>query len=163
SNRDLGGTIAYMAPERLRALASNRASVASSGSFTRPDQTKGVIGSDSTGNDRALDIDAHQADVYSLGMVLLEAVIGRNTAKGVIGVPAPDHRSDSLSAAVAARSRSAEQLIRAAEAASGRRIPAGLRAILEHALEPDPATRYLRARDLAEDLDRWRSARSLAF
>ncbi len=50
-----------------------------------------------------------------------------------------------------------------AETASGRTIPPGLRAALEHALDPTPARRYQRARDFAEDLDRWRTNRPLAF
>jgi tetratricopeptide (TPR) repeat protein len=38
-----------------------------------------------------------------------------------------------------------------------------LRAILERCLEPDPARRYRRALELAEDLDRWRTDRPLAY
>ena len=54
-------------------------------------------------------------------------------------------------------------LIREAEAAGERKIPAGLRAILERALDPDLAGRYVRGRELAEDLDRWRTTRPLVF
>ena len=39
----------------------------------------------------------------------------------------------------------------------------GLRVILERCLDPRPAGRYRRAWELAEDLDRWRTNRPLAF
>ena len=38
-----------------------------------------------------------------------------------------------------------------------------MRTILERCLDPDPARRYRRAWELAEDLDRWRTNRPLAF
>ena len=101
-------------------------------------------------------------------MVLLEAIIGREAAKLVNPVPvAPDRGKGTFklvaAACAAARSRSARLLLREAETASGRKIPPGLRVILERALDPDPAQRYFRGRELAEDLDRWRSNRPLAF
>ena len=42
-----------------------------------------------------------------------------------------------------------------------RSIPLGLRPILARCLAPDPADRYVRAADLAEDLNRWRTDRPL--
>src|SRR5262249_53186006 len=42
-------------------------------------------------------------------------------------------------------------------------VPSGLRSILARCLAPDPADRYRRAAELAEDLDRWRTDRSLSF
>ena len=48
-----------------------------------------------------------------------------------------------------------------AEKSTGRAISAGLRAILERCLDPDPARRYHRGLELAEDLDRWRTDRPL--
>ncbi|MEO6807674.1 MAG: hypothetical protein ABI353_00990, partial [Isosphaeraceae bacterium] len=42
-------------------------------------------------------------------------------------------------------------------------VPSGLRPILERCLAPDPADRYGRAAELAEDLDRWRADRHLAY
>jgi eukaryotic-like serine/threonine-protein kinase len=168
--RDLGGTLAYMAPERLRAFDPNSTLSDSNGSGS------GGASCDSdrlkrpepTGKNGELDGDAHRADVYALGMVLLETLIGPTALKLVNPVPAaPDRSKDSLkivvAACAAARSRSARLLIREAEAASGRTIPPGLRVILERALDPDPARRYLRGSELAEDLARWRSNRPLAF
>jgi tetratricopeptide (TPR) repeat protein len=46
---------------------------------------------------------------------------------------------------------------------SGRPIAPALRAILGQCLDPDPARRYRRALELAEDLDRWRTDRPLAY
>ena len=64
----------------------------------------------------------------------------------------------------AAQPRNARLRLDRAETASGRTIPPGLRATVEHALDPDPSSRYQRlARTLAGDLDRWRSNRPLAF
>src|SRR3954452_3984686 len=42
-------------------------------------------------------------------------------------------------------------------------VPSGLRSILSRCLAPEPADRYRRASELAEDLDRWRTERTLAF
>jgi tetratricopeptide (TPR) repeat protein len=47
--------------------------------------------------------------------------------------------------------------------ASGIALPPGLRSILARCLAPDPVDRYQRASELAEDLDRWRTDRPLAF
>ena len=42
-------------------------------------------------------------------------------------------------------------------------VPAGLRPVLSRCLAPDPADRYVRAAELAEDLDRWRADLAPAF
>jgi eukaryotic-like serine/threonine-protein kinase len=166
--KDLGGTLAYMAPERLRALELNSDFSDCSASDTGSGRGDRLNGTDPTGIDDDPDLDAHRADVYSLGMVLLEAIVGPLAAKHVIAVPLErDRGKDSpkvvAAAYAAARSRSAQLLVRDAEAAAGRKISPGLRVILERALDPRPAGRYSRGRELAEDLDRWRSNRPLAF
>jgi tetratricopeptide (TPR) repeat protein len=129
---DHGGTLAYMAPERLR-------SVADVAFAPRPSAAE-----------------RHRGDVYGLGVVLLEALTGR-TPEITTG------RGGSLqqmaSAYVSSRERGGEVMIRATRAP----IPAGIRSILEHCLAPDPADRYKRAAELAEDLDRWRADLPLAY
>jgi serine/threonine protein kinase/tetratricopeptide (TPR) repeat protein len=129
---DLGGTLVYMAPERLQAVA-------------RPDG-----GIPPTAADR------HRADLYALGMVLVEALTGR----------IPDHPRGSPRAArelAVALARSREQgagtLIRSLRFT----IAPALQSIVSRCLAPDPADRYHRASELAEDLDRWCTDRPLAF
>ncbi len=143
---ELGGTLAYMAPERLARLAHQPGSSAMA--------------------DSSADFDAHRADVYSLGMVLLEALTGRlpeitparSTRPGIAGPAAPRRASDWAKA----RQISAADLIRHATQ-GGRSIPRGLRSILERCLDLDPSRRYHHARELADDLDRWRTNRAPAF
>jgi len=129
---DVGGTLAYMAPERLSA-------VADPGGTLRP-----------TASDR------HRADIYSLGVVLLEVLTGRAPA-------APGGKPQSLqelaSAYVSSRRQEGGVLTRSAAAS----LPGGLRAILVRCLAPEPADRYARASELAEDLDLWRTDRALAY
>jgi len=138
---DFGGTPAYMAPERLAPL---------------------VDGVPRFG------VDPHRADLYAMGLVLLEAITGwspsldgRGDGKGD-----PDD-SPAARAARYARLRGGGEggaaLVRRAEAASGRSISPALRSILAHCLQADPEARYDRGWKLAEDLDRWRSHRPLAF
>jgi serine/threonine protein kinase/Tfp pilus assembly protein PilF len=145
---ETGGTLAYMAPERLRALAGMHPEMDTA------TMTVSGTGSGRTGVPRAAD--RHRADLYSLGMVLLEALAGR----------APDHPRGSpraprdLAAAFAlSRQQGAETLIRSCRVA----IEPGLRSIIGRCLAPDPADRYRRGAELAEDLDRWCSDRPLAF
>jgi serine/threonine protein kinase/tetratricopeptide (TPR) repeat protein len=107
------GTIRYMAPERRDALG-------------RPDR------------DAAPPPENHRlrADVYSLGLVLIELLTGAIP-------PDPHHRSNELAKTLG----------------PGRAIPAGLRAILRRCVEPEPAARYCSGTDLAGDLDSWREDR----
>lgn len=127
-----GGTFPYMAPERLRALA----------------QKRGTLTPNAT--------DRLRADIFSLGIVLLEALTGE----------APVMRRDvarsreELAAMIAdAETNNNHALHRLARSS----VPRGLRSILERCLAPDPAQRYGRASELADDLDRWRTGRPLAF
>ncbi len=62
-----------------------------------------------------------------------------------------------------ARNRSARAIIRDFQTAGGRGVAPGLQAILARCLDPDPSRRYGRALELAEDLDRWRTDRPLAY
>jgi serine/threonine protein kinase len=129
---DAGGTLAYMAPERLRAVGQLEDDV-----VPRP-------------------VDRHRADLYSLGMVLLEALAGRTAdhPRGSPRAPRELARAFALS-----RQQGVETLIRSCRVS----IAPALRSILIRCLAPDAADRYNRASELAEDLDRWYSERPLAF
>ncbi len=99
-------------------------------------------------------------------MVLLEALTGRPPAPvAVAGGAAPDTDFSQLksaaSAYASARNRAARATLHEAEAGGWRSINPGLRTILERCLDPDPARRYRRGLELAEDLDRWRTDRPL--
>jgi serine/threonine protein kinase/tetratricopeptide (TPR) repeat protein len=129
---DQGGTLAYMAPERLRTVA------------------------DLAFAPRASAADRHRADIYALGVVLLEALTARTPElKAGPGLSL----QQMASAYISSREQGGETMIRSARAP----IPAALRSIVEHCLAPDPADRYKRASELADDLDRWREDRPLAF
>jgi serine/threonine protein kinase/tetratricopeptide (TPR) repeat protein len=128
-----GGTLAYMAPERLQAVA-------------EPDQS--VVPSAG---------ERHRADIYALGVVLLEAATGRTPELG------KSRRSESTQEVAA---RYAETRRRTEQVSAWSDHPAvdpALRSILARCLAPDPARRYERAAHLTEDLDRWRTDRPLAF
>jgi eukaryotic-like serine/threonine-protein kinase len=129
---DTGGTLAYMAPERLR-------------SFAQPE--KAIV---------PVAADRHRADLYALGMVLLEALAGRTIdhAHGSPGTPRELATAFALS-----RQQGVDILIRSCRVS----IAPALRSILTRCLAPDPADRYNRASELAEDLDRWCSERPLLF
>lgn len=123
---DAGGTLGYMAPERLQAVAAR-----------------------SGRGESAPVIDRHRADVYALGLILEEALTGRAPR-----MPATRGETGEL-AAMLAEARGRER----SDWPSG--VPAGLRPVLARCLEPSPARRYRRARELAADLDRWRADLSL--
>lgn len=127
---EAGGTMAYMAPERLRAIAEPGTAAA-----PRPGAR-------------------HRADIYGLGLVLVELLTGRPP---IIPAGANIPPRDLAAALAAGRER-----------ADGRhwpgagRVPTALRAILGRCLAPEPEDRYARAAELAVDLDRWRADRPLA-
>ncbi len=129
---DAGGTLAYMAPERLRVVAQPERAAAPKAA------------------------DRHRADLYALGMVLLEALAGRipDQPRG-----SPRRPREMAAALAIARQQPPATLIGSCRVS----IAPGLRSILARCLAPDPADRYNRASELAEDLDRWRCDRPLAF
>ena len=133
---EAGGTLAYMAPERLRALADP---------LNAPPPTAA---------------DRHRADVYALGVVLLELLTGRApAAPGGVAGGRPLPLRELASAYASARDAKGG----AAHLAPYKPLPSGLRAVLARCLAPDPVDRYRRAGELAEDLDRWRNDRAPAF
>ena len=111
----LGGTLAYMSPEHLDALAAN----------------------DPGGIDR-------RSDVYSLGVLLFEAVAGsRPFPPPLPGSSIPDM----LRRAADGRRRPAPRL-----RDDHPEVPASLERVIRHCLAPDPADRHASAFDLAADL-----------
>ena len=128
-----GGTLAYMAPERLVSVAEP-----------------------STEPPRSRPVQRHRADIYSLGVVLLELLTGRSPD---IASDRPLSMSEMASVYVSSRSQGGEAMIRGAH----RPIPSSLRAILRRCLASDPADRYARAQELAEDLEAWRRDKPLIY
>jgi serine/threonine protein kinase/tetratricopeptide (TPR) repeat protein len=166
---DPGGTLAYMAPERLRELAApQRAGDLQSGLLAQVLSQESEAALDLRLGRSLTELAPHRADLYSLGMVLLEGLTA-SSATVVPAAPAADRapRPARFRAAArvltAARERSPQAMIRESETAGGRTVAPGLRAILERCLDPVPARRYRRGLELAEDLDRWRVNRRLAF
>lgn len=127
---NFAGTPAYMAPERLSLLVD--------GLPARP-------------------LDLHRADLYSLGLTLLEALTNQPMTL------AGDSPAAKARLYAQLRAEGGERLVRRAERESGRTISPSLRSILVHCLQADPQARYDRGWRLAEDLDRWRGLRPLAF
>jgi serine/threonine protein kinase/predicted Zn-dependent protease len=111
----LGGTVDYMAPEHLEALADG--------------QTDEVDG---------------RSDIYGVGVLLFEAVAGRKPF-----LPPRKSQSviDALLRAADDRRRGLARILPA-----GTPVPAPLEAIIRRCLEPEPASRYQSAGDLASDL-----------
>ncbi|AGA27513.1 serine/threonine protein kinase [Singulisphaera acidiphila DSM 18658] len=127
-----GGTLAYMAPERLRAVAESQR-------ISTPNAA-----------------DRHRADIFALGVVLLESLTRQSP-----DLPQAKARTQQEIAAMLAESgRNDDDAMRWLARSS---VPRGLRSILARCLAPDRADRYGRASELAEDLDRWRTGRPLAF
>ena len=174
SKSDTGGTLAYMAPERLQGLAGDERTrddgdtdkapveLSSDQQLTIAHRTHKRHSSDP--QERG----PHQADIYSLGMVLLEALTGEPPAQAAMsGTTAGGTDFDQLRAIAGAyassRGRGATLAIRESEQCGRRAITPGLRAILARCLDPDPDRRYRRGLELAEDLDRWRTDRPLAY
>ncbi len=151
--QDQGGTLAYMAPERLASLASGGSTALDSWGSSEVEPAEGG--------------DPHRADIYSLGIVLLEALTAASPAEVMRARRAPALAAQGLrdlaAEFVSFHERGALAVIRAFESAAARTIPPALRAILERCLAVRPAARYRRALELAEDLDRWRADLPLAY
>ena len=138
---DLGGTLAYMAPERLRAIAEPEAEAKAA------DDLRAL---------RRRPPDRHRADLYALGLVLAEALTGQ--------VPAiPDRRGGHPRSFALELAQLRGASVESQSALKSRGVPPTLRAILARCLAPDPSDRYARGGELAEDLDRWRSDRPLIY
>ncbi|HMF38810.1 MAG TPA: serine/threonine-protein kinase, partial [Isosphaeraceae bacterium] len=150
---DPGGTLAYMAPERLASLASLGSTAIDTWRSSEVEPLEGD--------------DPHSADIYSLGIVLLEALTAASPAEAMRDRDTPARAARTLRDLAAEygsfRERGALAVIRAFESATGQMIPPALRAILERCLAVRPAARYRRGLELAEDLDRWRADLPLAY
>ena len=122
-SEQIGGTLAYMAPEHLEAVIERKA---------------GRID--------------HRADLYSLGLVLLEAV----------GFP-PKAAADATAGEAPYRYLEHRRSGPPEPRRGVRTIPPALRAVLRRCLEPDPADRYDSAAELAADLQAVADSAPLRF
>ncbi len=112
---NLGGTLAYMAPEHLEAVA--------------------------RGEDDGVD---HRSDLYSLGVLLFEALTGTRPfamPSGAASVP------EALRRSVEDRRRPPPWL-----RGTNPEVPAALERVIRRCLEPDPKGRFPAASELASDL-----------
>ena len=114
----MGGTMAYMAPEHLRAMAARDPALA-----------------------RHVD---HRSDIYSLGMVLYEMLVGHQ----------PFDQSATDPSMAALLEAMAVERARVVPSVRERRpdVPWGMESIVRKCLHPDPQQRYQQADHLAEDL-----------
>jgi serine/threonine protein kinase/Tfp pilus assembly protein PilF len=125
----LGGTVAYMAPEHLRALTSRDPQLVQKAD--------------------------HRSDIYSLGMVLFEILVGQG----------PFAHKGSYSALPVLIELMALERSRAVTSARGKRsdVPWTLESIVRKCLMPDPAQRYQQAGQLATDLRRFLEDQPLRY
>ena len=119
---DVGGTLAYMAPERLRAVAEPEIG----GQFRPADRLR--------------------ADLYALGLVLVEALTGVPPT-----VPRRRLSARELAATLAEMRSRPTRLPRS--------VPSALRPVVARLLQPDRRDRYGRGTDLAADLDAYATGR----
>ena len=125
----VGGTATYAAPEHLLALLSN----------------------DPTHFDRV----DRRSDIYSLGLVLLKALTGKNPFEPIRG-HSELLRRDDIRKWVDHRPVPSARAYRAD-------VPWSLESVLRKCLDNDPARRYQDAAALAEDLNRFLDDRPLRF
>ena len=114
---DQGGTLDYMAPERLASLASLGSTALDSWRSSEVEPSEGD--------------DPHRADIYSLGIVLLEALTAASPAEVMRDRDAPARAAQTLRDLAAEygsfRERGALAVIRAFESAAAQTIPPALR------------------------------------
>lgn len=110
----MGGTLVYMAPEQLDDLISGEARNAEA-----------------------------SGDVYSLGVVLFEALVGARP----FSVERGRTLADTLLRTAAERRREVPRI-----RLTHPEVPAAIEAVVRRCLEPDPAKRYAKASELAVDL-----------
>lgn len=126
----VAGTIPYMAPEQLRAM------------IKRDHESLSKV--------------THQADIYSLGLVLYEMLSGVAPFLNEPSSPLDAHPLDGSL-------REREQVVPSLRARCSLVIPWSLESIVRKSLAPVPAARYASAAQMAEDLTRFLEDRPLKF